>query len=92
MDFEWDVQKAEANFTKHSVRFSEARAVLEDDDLAITIADDESDSEEQRFVTLGTGAKQRVLVVVYCYRGDRIRIIPARLADAHERRQYEAKR
>jgi uncharacterized DUF497 family protein len=92
MGFEWDIQKAEANFKKHGVRFSEVQAVLEDDDDAITITDDESDPEEQRFVTIGTGAKQRLLVVVYCYRGNIIRIISARLAEAHERKQYEEHR
>jgi uncharacterized DUF497 family protein len=92
MGFEWDIQKAEANFKKHGVRFSEVQAVLEDDDDAITITDDESDPEEQRFVTIGTGAKQRLLVVVYCYRGNNIRIISARLAEAHERKQYEEHR
>jgi uncharacterized DUF497 family protein len=92
LEFEWDVRKAEANFKKHGVRFSEARPVLEDDDDAITITDDESDPEEQRFVSIGTGAKERALVMVYCYRGNRIRIISARLAEVQERREYEEKR
>jgi len=36
--------------------------------------------------------KGRVLVVVYCYRGRKIRIISARQAEAHERKQYEENR
>jgi uncharacterized DUF497 family protein len=88
MGFEWDLQKAEANFKKHGVRFSEAEPVFEDE-CAITIADDESDPDEQRLVSMGTGVKGRVLVVVYCYRGENIRIISARLAEAQERSQYE---
>ena len=88
MDFDWDLGKAETNFRKHGVRFSESLAVFEDD-YAITIADDESDPDEQRFVSMGTGVKGRVLVVVYCYRGENIRIISARLAEAQERSQYE---
>lgn len=91
MAFEWDVQKAEANFKKHGVRFSESCTVFEDD-YAITIQDDESDPHEQRFVSIGTGAKSRVLVVIYCYREDNIRIISARLANAQERQQYEENR
>jgi uncharacterized DUF497 family protein len=39
MGFEWDPEKAEANFRKHGVRFSEAEPVFEDD-YAITIPDD----------------------------------------------------
>ena len=91
MVFEWDVKKAEANYKKHGVRFSETLPVFEDE-YAITITDDESDPEEQRFVSIGTGAKERVLVVVYSYRDKKIRIISARLAEAHERRQYEEAR
>ena len=67
VSFEWDPNKAASNFRKHGVRFSEALKVF-NDDYAITISDDESDSDEQRFVTLGMGIKGRVLVVVYCYR------------------------
>ena len=89
--FEWDVRKAESNFEKHGVRFSESLAVFEDD-YAITITDDESDPSEQRFVSIGTGVKERVLVVVYSYRGENIRMISTRLAEAHERRQYEETR
>jgi uncharacterized DUF497 family protein len=59
---------------------------------AITITDDDSDPHERRFVSLGMGAKERVLVVVYSYRGADIRIISARVAEPHERSQYESER
>jgi len=88
VSFEWDITKAQANFKKHGVRFSEALTLFEDD-LAITVEDDASDPHEQRFVSIGTGAKNRILVAVYCYRGDKIRIISARLADPQEREQYQ---
>ncbi len=91
MELEWDLQKAEANFRKHGVRFAETPPVFEDDE-AMTITGDESDPDEQRFVTMGMGAKEKLLVVAYCYRGRNIRIISARLAETHERRQYEEKR
>jgi hypothetical protein len=91
MSCEWDPRKAEANFKKHGVRFAEAEPVFEDD-FAITITDDESSLHEQRFVSIGMGVKERVLVVVYSYRGSKIRIISARPAEAHERRQYEEHR
>lgn len=91
MSFEWDIPKAEANFRKHGVRFSEAVPLFEDD-FAITIEDRESDPEEQRFVSIGAGAKNRIIVAVYCYRGENIRIISARLAEPHERNQYEENR
>jgi uncharacterized DUF497 family protein len=91
VSFEWDPNKAAANVRKHGVQFSEAASVFSDD-YAITIPDDESDSDERRFLTLGMGIKGRILVVVYCYSGEDIRIISARTAGRPEREQYEAQR
>jgi uncharacterized DUF497 family protein len=91
MAFEWDERKAEANFRKHAVRFPEAESVFRDD-FAITITDEESDPDEPRFVSIGTGELGRILVVVYCYRATAIRIIPARLANRNERKLYEGER
>jgi len=92
VSFEWDeASKAGINFRRHGVRMPEAIPVL-DDPYAITIADDESDPEEQRFVTLGMGAAGRLLVVVYAWRGENIRIISARPAERHEHEEYEASR
>lgn len=88
MGLEWDSRKAESNYRKHSVRFAEAEPVFEDN-FAMTIPDSESDPEETRFVSIGMGAKGRVLVVVYAHRGENIRIISARLAEPHERAVYE---
>jgi uncharacterized DUF497 family protein len=90
--FGWDATgKAGINFRKHGVRMPEAIPVFDDLD-AITITDDESDPDEQRFVTLGVGAMGRLLVVVYTWRGENIRLISARPAGDHERKKYEAQR
>ena len=61
-----------------------------DDPYALTITDDESDPNEQRFVTIGMGAAGRVLVVVYAFRGQNVRIISVRPTEPHEREEYEA--
>lgn len=61
-----------------------------DDPYAITMVDDESDPDEQRFMSLGMGTKGRILVVVFAYRGDDIRIISARPAEPREQEEYEA--
>jgi uncharacterized DUF497 family protein len=88
--FEWDEEsKAGINFRRHGVRMPEAIPVF-DDPYAITIPDDESDPNEQRFVTLGIGAAGRLLVVVFTWRGQNIRIISARPAEPHEHDEYEA--
>lgn len=90
--FEWDDKsKAGINFRKHGVRMPEAIPVFEDP-YGVTIIDDESEPGEQRFVTLGMGAAGRLLVVVYTWRGENIRIISARTAEAHEYTQYEGER
>ena len=87
MDYEWDPGKAISNFQKHGVRFADAVAVFSDE-LALTTADDFA--EEERFVTLGTDAFGRLLVVVYTWRGEqRIRLISARQATRQERTYYE---
>lgn len=83
----WDEKKAKSNHRKHGVSFADAVLVLEDP-YAFTIRDDESDPHEERFVTLGCDIYGRVLVVVYTYRRDDIRIISARPATPQEREQY----
>jgi hypothetical protein len=84
---EWDYLKATLNLEKHNVDFADAVTVL-DDDLAITIRDETSG--EERFVTLGIDALGRLLVVVYTWREDCVRIISARKATPRERRRYES--
>ncbi len=91
MKVEWDVRKAETNYRKHGVRFAEAVLVFEDE-YAITVKDEESDPSEERFISIGSGAKEKLLVVVYSYRGMNVRLISARLAEAYERWQYEETR
>ena len=85
--YEWDPEKARSNLAKHGVRFVDAVAALEDD-LGLTLRDPDSDAEE-RFVTLGLDAFDRLLVVVYTWRGEHLRILSARKASPAERRQYE---
>jgi uncharacterized protein len=84
--YEWDPAKAHANATKHGVQFSDAVSVLEDE-RALTRRDILSEYEE-RWVTIGRDVLGRVLVVVYTWRVNDVRLISARLATRAERRQY----
>lgn len=86
MSIEWDHQKASINLQKHGVDFTDAVIALEDD-RAITLEDDISD--EERYVTIGQGGSGKLLVVVFTYRGERIRIISARRATSREQMYYE---
>ncbi len=84
----WDPRKARANLLKHGVRFADAEGVLFDPQ-AITI-EEQAVEGERRFVSIGLDPAGRVLVVVYTYRGDDVRLISARRATRKERHQYEA--
>ncbi|QKQ72918.1 BrnT family toxin [Nostoc sp. TCL240-02] len=86
MAYQWDRDKAAANLRKHGVDFADAVTVFSDD-LAITITDERFD--EERFITIGIDAFNRVLVVVYTWRNDEIRLISARKATRYEQKQYE---
>jgi uncharacterized protein len=85
--FQWDRRKALINQKKHGVSFAEAVTALEDE-YALTIEDENSD--ERRFSTLGKDSTGKLLVVVYTYRGETIRIISARRATSQEHKYYEA--
>jgi uncharacterized DUF497 family protein len=80
--------KSDKQCSRHGVRFADAALVFEDP-VAITLVDDESDPIEQRFVVLGADAAGQILVVVYSWRVDDIRLISARRAEPHEREEYE---
>jgi hypothetical protein len=86
MAYQWDSEKASANLNKHGIDFADAVSAFSDD-LAITLTDERY--EEERFITIGMDAFGRVLVVVYTWRGNDIRLISARKAMRHERTQYE---
>ncbi len=86
MNYQWDTDKAASNLRKHRIDFADAVSVFMDD-YAVTIVDEHPD--EERFVTIGMDLLGRVLVVVYTFREQDIRIISARKATARERKQYE---
>lgn len=86
VSFEWDDEKRRSNLRKHGVEFGDAVAALEDE-RALTFPDEDSEDED-RFVTLGSDGFGRILVVVYTWRDDTIRLISARKATPRERQQY----
>jgi len=88
MDIEFDPEKAASNLKKHGVSFSDAEQALRD--LSAVTSDDPDAEGEQRFVTLGMDALNRLLVVVHTPRGQRSRVISARKASPSEAEQYHA--
>ena len=86
--FEWNRKKALLNIRKHGITFEEASTVF-GDSLSLSIPDPYHSIGEDRFITIGTSAKGRLVVVVHTDRHDIIRIISARRAAKNERNQYE---
>mgnify|MGYP001616557590 CR=1 FL=1 len=88
MAYEWDTEKAKSNLAKHRVSFDEASTVF-GDPIGKIVSDPRHSITEQRYVLLGYSERQRILAVMFAERGEQIRIISARCATRHERRQYE---
>lgn len=86
VDCVWDPKKAARNRRDHKIDFADAVMVFEDE-WALTMEDD--DPSELRYVTIGMDALARLLVVVWTWRGESIRLISARKATRYERRQYK---
>jgi uncharacterized DUF497 family protein len=91
MEFEWDPDKANRNYQKHGVFFSDAATIFGDAN-AITIFDEDHSDEEDRFISVGRTVKGFVLVVSFTCRvtagHELVRIISAREADKDEELQY----
>lgn len=86
MLFSWDATKAKGNLQRHGIDFADAATSFEDPH-AVTIADPDA-TGEVRIVTIAMDANHRILVTVYTYRDDTIRLISSRKASAGERRRY----
>ena len=85
MDFEWNPGKAEVNRRKHGVDFADAVGVFED---LYALSRSDPFPAEERVATLGRDLLDRLIVVVWTWRGDKIRLISARRATPRERRRY----
>jgi uncharacterized DUF497 family protein len=89
LQFEWDKNKAASNLRKHKVSFDEASTVF-DDPLAFIFHDEEHSVLEPREIIIGHSITQRLLLISFTERTDRVlRIISARLATKKERDDYE---
>jgi uncharacterized protein len=86
LEFEWNADKAEANAIKHGVNFEEAAEIFLD---PLCTFGEASDVYELRDYAIGYSYRQRLMFVVHIERGDKIRIISARLTTLRERTNYE---
>ncbi|MEA1969056.1 MAG: BrnT family toxin [Thermodesulfobacteriota bacterium] len=88
IDLEWDLKKEKLNRKKHGVAFEEAATALSDP-MAATGADPDHSDYEERYITFGVSAKNRILVVSHTEEGETIRLISARKTSKGERKLYE---
>ena len=87
MRFEWDPEKARRNIVKHGLSFEEAATAF-GDPLSRTRFDPDHSDGEDRFLLLGASHVGRLVVISHTHRGEKIRLISARLATRRERRTY----
>ena len=85
--FEWDAEKAYANYKKHGVEFRTAVEMFFDPFLMAL--DERIEEGEMRHHAVGMTKNWQILFVAFVWRGDDIRLISARLATNSERKQYE---
>jgi uncharacterized DUF497 family protein len=85
-EFEWNRTKSAEGGQSHGVLFEEARKVF-DDPYGLDLEDRRRSYDEQRFIRIAT-AVGRILFVVWTPRGERRRILSARVAERQERRRY----
>ena len=92
MKFEWSKTKNRLNIQNHQIDFEEAKDIF-NDPLHISRLDHRFDYFEERWITLGSTDKQKILVVANLMFDDNgeeiIRIISARKANPKERLFYE---
>jgi uncharacterized protein len=88
MHFDWDLEMAAENATKHGVTFEEAGSVFSDP-LAITFPDPDHSVDEERVLTFGMSNQGRLLAVISTDQSDTLRIISARTTTRRERGIYE---
>jgi hypothetical protein len=95
MQFNWDIDKEKNNKKKHGITFSESCYVFSDN-YSLNLFDEEHSDDEDRWITIGQGIENKILVVIHTYRKmnnkEIIRIISARKANNKEIQQYYQRR
>ena len=84
--YEWDETKRQNTLQHRLIDFADM--VRFEWDTALTVLDDRMPYEEQRYFSLGY-IDGRLFACAWCYRGENIRIISMRKANAREVKRYE---
>jgi uncharacterized protein len=82
----WDDTKRKATLQERGIDFADMTVF--DWDSSLTAQDDRQSYPEARYVSIGN-MSNTIVVCVWCYRNDTIRIISLRKANKRERKRYE---
>ncbi len=86
--FDWDDGNRDKNWVSHKVKPSECEMVFFNQPLII-IDDERHSNSESRYFAFGKTDLDRLLLIVFCLRKKRIRVISARDMNKRERIFYE---
>ncbi len=87
LDFEWHPVKAAANQRKHGISFDEAKTIF-GDKKNLVVPDREHSDDELRYLAIGRSDQGRLFSLIFTERGQKLRLISARIAERWERREY----
>jgi uncharacterized DUF497 family protein len=88
LNFVWHRPKAIVNLKKHNVSFDEAKTIFGDKKHVVFPVREHS-YEEERYLAIGSSEQGRLIMLCFTERGQKLRLISARLAESWERREYE---
>lgn len=91
LSFHWDQWNAQKNELKHGVSSIEAESAFFDPFYKLFLDQKHSTAKEQRYILYGKSLENRVLMVGFTLRGNKVRIITARAASRKERAIYDTK-
>lgn len=86
-DFDWDPQKEVLNIQKHGIDFATAQLIW--DGFVFERIDARRQYGEVRYQAFGA-VNDRILTVIFTWRGENRRIISARRANLREQRLFKA--
>ncbi|PTR15401.1 hypothetical protein C8J28_114122 [Cereibacter azotoformans] len=85
IELEWDEDKRQATLADRGLDFADVALI--DWDAALTLEDTRRPYPETRYITVAP-IRDRLCVVAWCWRGDVLRVISLRKANAREERKY----
>lgn len=88
--FDWDQWNVQKNEQKHGVSRLEAESAFFDPNYRL-FRDKVHSRTEERYILFGRSLENRVLMIGFTLRTNKVRIITARAASRKERKIYEKK-